>query len=58
MGINTPRTENEIEDVIATAYEIKDEIGSKWPGMSYEDGVITTLDWIKGERDEHPFEEN
>lgn len=58
MGFNTPRSENEIEDVINTAYEIKDEMGSKWPGMSYEDGVTTTLEWIKGDRDEHPFEGN
>lgn len=58
MAFDTPRTSSEIEDVIATAYEIKDDIGSKWPGMSYEDGVTATLEWIKGDRDENPFEEN
>lgn len=58
MGINAPREEEEFDDVINTAYEIKDEVGSKWPGMSYEDGVIAALEWAKGERDEHPFEEN
>lgn len=52
------RTSAEMEDVKATAYEIKDEVGSKWPGMSYEDGVIAALEWVQGDRDENPFEEN
>ncbi len=51
-------TEEQIEDAISTAYEIKDEHGSRWPGMSYEDGVIAALEWIKGDREDGPFEEN
>lgn len=56
--MSTDRTEQEIDDSINTAYELKDEVGSKWPDMSYEDGVIAALEWIKGDRDEAPFEEN
>lgn len=51
-------TEEQLDDALNTAYEIKDEMGSKWPGMSYEDGVIATIEWVKGDREEHPFEEN
>ncbi|QJD53287.1 hypothetical protein SEA_TEMPO_65 [Microbacterium phage Tempo] len=51
-------TEEQVDDAINTAYELKDEVGSKWPGMSYEDGVIAALEWIKGDREENPFEEN
>ena len=58
ITMSTDRTEREIDDSINTAYELKDEVGSKWPGMSYEDGVIAALEWIKGDRDEAPFEEN
>lgn len=33
------------------------EMGSKYPGMSYEDGILTTIDWLLGETDEKPMEE-
>jgi hypothetical protein len=52
------RTDDEIEDAISAAYDSKDEHGSKWPGMCYEDGVIAALEWIKGDRDDAPMEEN
>jgi hypothetical protein len=52
------RTEEEIEDLLATAYEVKDEGGSRYPGMSFEDGITETLEWIKGDREENPLEEN
>lgn len=59
MGSFAPEpTEEQLDDALNTAYENKDEMGSKWPGMSYEDGVIATIEWVKGDRAEHPFEEN
>lgn len=58
MAFDTPRTSSEIDDVLNTAYEIKDTEGTRYRGMSYEDGVTATLEWIKGDQDENPFEEN
>ena len=52
------KTEAELDKALNEAYESKDEHGSKWPGMSYEDGVIATIEWIKGNSDEAPMEEN
>lgn len=56
--METEVTDEQIDDVLNTAYEIKDSIGTKFRGMSYEDGVIATLSWIKGDYEENPFEEN
>lgn len=59
MGLrDTQITDEQVDDVINMAYEIKDEQGTKWPGMSYEDGVLAALRWVTGEEDENPFEEN
>lgn len=52
------RSDDELENALAAAYDSKDEHGSKWPGASYEDGVTATIEWIKGDRDEAPMEEN
>lgn len=33
------------------------DAGSRWPGMSYEEGVENALAWVQGEGDE-PFAED
>lgn len=50
------RTELEMNEQRDLAYEAKEEKGSRWPGMSYEDGVIAVLDWITGNADEAPMD--
>ena len=30
--------------------------GSKYPGMSYEDGILAMLSWLTGESDDDPME--
>ena len=50
------RTEEEINDVLNKAVEGVDG-GSKWPGMSYEQGVQETIDWLTGNSDHNPMEE-
>ena len=42
----SPR-QDEMEDTLAEAYQAMDE-GSKWPGMTYEQGVAATLEWVMG----------
>jgi hypothetical protein len=51
------RTEEEVDELANLAFEIKDEIGSRYPGMSYEDGITNTIDWLRGHSD-NPLEEN
>lgn len=50
------RTEKEIRELIAAALEYVHKGGSKYPGMSYEEGVVAALDWITGETDDYPME--
>ena len=39
------KTESEILDLWEDAQAQQNE-GTKWPGMSYEDGIVFTIDWI------------
>ena len=50
------RTEEELYRVLDWAMTGKNE-GSRFPGMSYEDGIIYTLDWILGRSDDAPDNE-
>lgn len=40
------RTDEEIDKVMNEAAEQRDKGGSRWPGMSYEEGVLAALEWI------------
>lgn len=48
-------TQEQIDEAINQATEQEDEGGSKWPGMTYEQGVSAALRWASGETDEHPM---
>lgn len=50
----TARTEREIEDARNAATE-QVENGTRWPGMSYEQGVEDALAWVVGDTDESPM---
>lgn len=51
------RDETELEEQVALAMDQIAEGGSKWPGMSYEQGVQNALTWAMEEHDEKPMEE-
>lgn len=51
------RSSDEIDDLLAKAYDIKDNEGTRFRGMSFEDGITSTLEWIKGDSDEPVFGE-
>ena len=48
------RTEDEINEQRNLAIEGVDS-GSKWPGMSYEQGVEAALAWLLGDSDDAPM---
>jgi hypothetical protein len=54
------RDEEEIEEQIGRCYDNKDKygMGGKWPGMSYEDGVLAALQWVIGNQEEPPMEDD
>lgn len=52
------RSQSQIDEVVNDAYENIDAGGSRWPGMSYEQGVAAALEWVTGASEEPPFEEN
>ena len=49
------RTDERIEATLAAA---KERIGtrSKWPGMSYEQGVVAGIEWLQRRDNENPME--
>lgn len=52
------RTEEEVDHQRDLAIEAVASGGSRWPGMTYEQGVEATLSWLVGDRDETPMEED
>jgi hypothetical protein len=51
------RTDPEIEEQLGLALDAQAD-GSRWPGMSYEQGVENALRWVSGESDTAPMEED
>lgn len=49
------RTQEEVDQVLNWASEGIDG-GSKYPGMSYEEGVRAAVDWLTGFTDDRPDE--
>lgn len=52
-----PRSDDEVNEQLNEALAGADK-GSKWPGMSYEQGVEAALLWVTGESDDKPMDEN
>ena len=52
------RDEDEVSDQIGRAINSQDKNhGTKWPGMTYEEGVVAALMWLSGQSEEPPMEE-
>ena len=51
-------TTEQIDDVVNDAYENIEDGTTRWSGMTYEQGVADALQWITGDREDSPFEEN
>lgn len=52
------RSAEEINAVRDHAWESMERGRSRYPGMTFEEGVAGALDWVTGERDEPPLDEN
>jgi hypothetical protein len=51
-------TAAEIDEQTVRAMEQTSRGGSKYPGMTYEEGVLAALDWICGFAEEPPMEDD
>ena len=50
------RTDEEIDNCLNEAAAGEAE-GSRWPGMSYEEGVGAALRWIIGDSEDNPMKD-
>lgn len=51
------RSQTEIDEQIGRCVDaMESPSGSKYPGMSYEEGVLAAIDWLTGETDDPPME--
>lgn len=48
-------SEDEINDQVNKSLEAE-ECGSRWPGMTYEQGVRAALDWVLGDEETGPMD--
>ncbi len=56
MVMEIVRSKEEFADLYNRAVEAADG-GSKWPGMSFEEGVLATLRWLEEEEEVDPLED-
>ena len=53
--MNIVRTEQEIWDLLNQCADAEETGGSKYPGMSYEQGIKAAIEWIIGDINDHPI---
>jgi hypothetical protein len=51
------RTDEQIDEQINAACEQNEEGTTRWPGMTYEQGVDNALRWVTGQSDDVPMED-
>ncbi len=50
-------TEKEINDVLNQCVEAEETGESRWPGMSYEQGVKAGIEWVLGQTIDNPLDD-
>jgi hypothetical protein len=55
--LHVERTDEQVNEVLNEANEAEDNGTSRWPGMTYEQGVAAGISWVLGQTDEHPMAE-
>jgi hypothetical protein len=54
--IEIKRTEQEINAVLDDAMDVQETGTSRFPSMTYEDGLATMWNWLVGDESESPME--
>lgn len=55
MAYTVVRSTQEVDDTLNKAQEQEDNGGSRWPGMTYEQGVVAAIMWLTGITSEDPM---
>jgi hypothetical protein len=50
------RTEQEVDELLNQCAEYTEQGETKYPGLTYEQGVTAALEWVCGYTDEVPME--
>lgn len=50
------RDQRAIQDQLSEA-TTQSHLGSRWPALSYEEGVVAALSWLMGLTDDKPMDE-
>lgn len=51
------KSQKEIDDLTDKCDEFISKGASKFPAMSYEEGIRNAIDWITGDSDDNPMED-
>lgn len=46
-----------IDELLNMCSERENEGGSKFPGMTYEQGILAAINWLTWENEPHPLED-
>lgn len=57
MAYQISRTDEEIDDLREKCIEQENEGGSKYHGLTYEQGIEAAVGWLVGDRDDNPMED-
>lgn len=55
---NIMRTDEEINDLLNRCMEAEGNAKSKYPSMTYEQGVLYTIRWLFDASESHPLDED
>lgn len=58
LAEETPFSDEAAEAQLAEVREQIDKGGSRFPGMSFEEGIAAALQWALGDTDEIPYTES
>jgi len=50
-------TDSEIDDTISKCFDEMESGSTRYPGLTYEEGVLAALDWAFGTSDDNPMED-
>jgi len=53
----TTRTQDEVDELMNLVSDVIDDEGTRFSGMTYEQGVQATIDWLLGNTDVNPMAE-
>ena len=57
MAYRVAVSDAEINALLGKCIEQASEGGSKYPGMSFEEGIQQGIEWVLGESEQHPLDD-